>query len=126
MLHHLSLGVSDLARSTAFYDAALAELGYVRVWTDVRGAGYASPGEEDKLAIKLRPDVVVAQDSGFHVALSAPSRDAVQRFYAQALRHGGTDNGGPGLRPNYGEHYYAAFVLDPDGNQLEAVIVAAA
>lgn len=122
MLHHLSFGVTDLARSAAFYDATLSALGYVRVWADDTAVGYGEPGGGDKLAIKLRPAASVAPGPGFHLAFAAPSRDAVLRFHAAALQHGGVDNGPPGLRPHYGEHYYAAFVIDPDGYRVEAVI----
>lgn len=121
MLHHLSLGSTDLARSTAFYDAALAVLGYARVWTDATAVGYGYPGGGDKLAIKLRSGGAVAAAQGFHVAFAAADREAVARFYQAALRHGGKDNGPPGLRPQYGDNYYAAFVLDPDGYAIEAV-----
>ena len=126
MLHHVSFGVSDLARSAAFYDATLSALGYVRVWTAATAIGYASAGSGDEFAIKLQPSGVVPPGPGFHLALSAPSRDAVERFHEAALRSGGRDNGAPGPRPAYGEHYYAAFVLDPDGYRIEAVIDAAA
>lgn len=122
MLHHLSFGVTDLARSVAFYDATLGALGYVRVWADDTAVGYGHPGGGDKLAIKLRAAASVAPGPGFHLAFAAPSRDAVLRFHAAALQHGGVDNGPPGLRPHYGEHYYAAFVIDPDGYRVEAVI----
>jgi catechol 2,3-dioxygenase-like lactoylglutathione lyase family enzyme len=122
MLHHLSLGVSNLERSAAFYDAALAALGYVRVWSDATAIGYGVAGGGDKLAIKLQRHGVVAAGPGFHVAFAAPSREAVAAFHAAALLHGGTDNGAPGLRPEYGAAYYAAFVVDPDGHRIEAVI----
>jgi len=122
MLHHLSFGVSDLTRSAAFYEATLSALGYVRVWSDKTAVGYGYPGGGDKLAIKLRPTGVVAPGPGFHVAFAAPSREAVARFHDEALRHGGQDNGLPGLRPDYGESYYAAFVIDPDGYRIEAVV----
>ncbi len=121
MLHHLSFGVTDLTRSAAFYDATLSALGYVRAWTDKTAVGYGDLGGDDELAIKLRPTEVVVPGPGFHVAFAAPSREAVSRFHEEALRHGGQDNGAPGLRPNYGEHYYAAFVVDPDGYRIEAV-----
>jgi catechol 2,3-dioxygenase-like lactoylglutathione lyase family enzyme len=121
MLHHISLGVSDLARSAAFYDAVLAPLGYVRVWTDETAIGYGVAGGGDKLAIKLR-DGAVAPGPGFHLALAAPDRASVDRFHEAALRHGGRDNGAPGLRPQYGPGYYAAFVVDPDGYRIEAVV----
>lgn len=127
MLHHASLGISDIERSAAFYDAALAALGYIRVWDDIRpgetgqAIGYGNPGGGDKLAIKHRPDGHRPPGPGFHLAFAAPSRQAVDRFYAAAIAHGGSDNGPPGLRSHYGEHYYAAFVIDPDGHALEAV-----
>lgn len=128
MLHHLSLPVSDLLRAQRFYDAALGALGFVRVWTDLAGPfdtqaiGYGLPGGGDKLALKGCSSGLAVPGPGFHLALAAESREAVDRFHAAALQHGGTDNGPPGLRPHYGPHYYAAFVLDPDGYRLEAVI----
>lgn len=122
MLHHLSLGVADLERAAAFYDAALACLGYVRVWEDRTAVGYGKPGGGDKLALKLRGREAQAPGPGFHLAFAAPSREAAAAFHAAALRSGGQDNGAPGLRPEYGPHYYAAFVIDPDGHRIEAVI----
>jgi catechol 2,3-dioxygenase-like lactoylglutathione lyase family enzyme len=122
MLHHLSFAVANLGRSAAFYDATLLTLGYVRVWADDTAIGYGNPGGGDKFAIKLRSGGVVAPGEGFHVAFTAPSREAVTKFYAAALQYGGNDNGGAGLHPEYGSHYYAAFVFDPDGYRIEAVI----
>ncbi|HSY17398.1 MAG TPA: VOC family protein [Candidatus Acidoferrales bacterium] len=122
MLHHLSFAVADLARSAAFYDATLLTLGYVRVWADDTAIGYGNPGGGDKFAIKLRSSGVIVPGEGFHVAFTAPSREAVTRFYEAALSHGGKDNGGSGLHPEYGSHYFAAFVFDPDGYRIEAVI----
>ena len=122
MLHHISLGVSDLERAAGFYDAALGPLGYARVWTDATAIGYGEPGGGDKLAIKLRTEGAIAPGPGFHLALSAPDRDAVIRFHEAALQHGGRDNGAPGLRPHYGPNYFAAFVVDPDGYRIEAVV----
>ena len=127
MLHHVSLGVSDIERAAAFYDAALAPLGYVRVWGDLRpgepdqAVGYGLPGGGDKLAIKFRRKGQRPPGSGFHLAFAAPDRGSIARFHAAALANGGKDNGGPGLRPHYGPHYYAAFVIDPDGHHIEAV-----
>lgn len=120
MLDHLSLGTTDLERARAFYDAALAPLGVVRVWPRADGVGYGYPGGEDKLAIKQRAGAS-APGAGFHVALTARSRLEVDAFFRAGLAHGGTDQGQPGLRPHYGEGYYAAFVGDPDGHRLEAV-----
>lgn len=126
MLHHLSLGVRDIDRATAFYDAALAPLGYIRVWSDLRpgeagqAVGYGPPGGGDKLAIKAHDDAR-APGPGFHIAFAAPNRAAVDAFHAAALAIGGSDNGPPGLRPHYGPAYYAAFVIDQDGYPIEAV-----
>ncbi len=122
MLHHLSFAVEDLARSSAFYDAALATLGFVLVWADETAVGYGLPGGGDWFAIRLRPDGVVVPGEGFHVTFAAPSREAVTAFHRLALEHGGKDNGGSGFHPEYGENYFAAFVFDPDGYRIEAVI----
>ena len=122
MLHHLSFAVADLARSAAFYDAALATLGYGRVWTTPNSVGYGPPGGDDKFAIKAQAGLVAAPGPGTHLAFAAPSREAAAHFHAAALAHGGRDNGAPALCPEYGEHYFAAFVFDPDGYRLEAVI----
>ena len=127
MLHHISLGVSDIDRSASFYDAALAPLGYVRVWEDLRpgepnqAVGYGIPGGGDSLAIKHRPEGQRPPGPGFHLAFTATGKEAVIAFHAAALRQGGKDNGAPGSRPPYGPHYFAAFVTDPDGHNLEAV-----
>ncbi len=126
MLHHLSFAVTDLARSAAFYDAVLGTLGYVRVWEDATFIGYGTRQGEDKFAIKLRPANEAVPGDGFHLAFAAPSRDTVTQFYQAALAHGGTDNGGSGMHPEYGPDYFAAFVTDPDGYRIEAVIVGAA
>ncbi len=126
MLHHLSLGTRDIDRAAAFYDAALAPLGYTRVWSDLRpgeagqAIGYGPPGGGDQLAIKAHDDAC-APGPGFHIAFAAPSRAAIDAFHAAALAAGGIDNGPPGLRLHYGPNYYAAFVIDPDGHHIEAV-----
>jgi catechol 2,3-dioxygenase-like lactoylglutathione lyase family enzyme len=120
MLSHLSFGVADLDRATAFYAAALAPLGFVCVWRNPRGAGFGEPGGNDRLALFARPGEARAPGAGFHLCFAAPSRDAVDAFHAAALAAGGTDAGAPGLRPHYGPSYYAAFVVDPDGHKLEA------
>ena len=120
MLGHLSFGVADLARAAAFYDAALAPLGVVRVWTSPKGVGYGPPGGQDRLAL-FPVASPVAPGAGFHLAFDAPDRAAVDAFHAAAMGNGGRDLGGPGLRPHYSATYYAAFVADPDGHKLEAV-----
>jgi catechol 2,3-dioxygenase-like lactoylglutathione lyase family enzyme len=121
MLGHLSFGVSDLRRSSAFYDAALAALGYARVFTSERAVGYGAPGSTaDRLLLILQPHAVRPPSPGFHLAFAAPTRAAVDAFHRAAVQNGGLDQGGPGPRPHYGPEYYAAFVLDPDGYKLEA------
>ena len=122
MLHHLSFGVSNLAISGAFYDAALGALGFRRVFEDRTAIGYGLVEGEDKLCLKLRPDDTCAPGAGFHAAFTAASREAVDHFHAAALKAGGKDNGAPGLRPAYGPYYYAAFLIDPDGYRIEAVV----
>ncbi|MBW9115755.1 VOC family protein [Rhizobium cauense] len=127
MLHHISFGVSDIERSAAFYDAALAPLGYIRVWEDLRpgeadqAVGYGIAGGGDKFAIKFRPEDQRAPGAGFHLAFASTSRRAVADFHQAAIAHGGIDNGPPGLRAHYGPHYFAAFVVDPDGHHIEAI-----
>ncbi len=128
MLHHISLAVTDIERAAGFYDPALATLGYTRVFEDLRpgeqgqAVGYGLPGQDDKLCLKQAAASSATPGQGFHLAFAAPSRQAVDEFHAAALRHGGQNHGAPGLRPHYGPHYYACFVVDPDGHRLEAVI----
>ena len=120
MIGPLSFGVRDLDRSTPFYDAVTAALGYRRVWTSPNGVGYGLEPNMDKLALLPRA-AAAPPGPGFHLAFDAPDRAAVDAFHAAALACGGTCDGPPGLRPHYGETYYAAFVIDPDGYRLEAV-----
>ncbi|MEZ2127936.1 MULTISPECIES: VOC family protein [unclassified Sinorhizobium] len=135
MLHHVSFGVSDIKRSAAFYDAALAPLGYIRVWEDLnpddpddpdQAIGYGLPGGGDKFAIKLSGEACRSPGPGFHLAFASPNRQAVAFFHEAALAQGGLDNGAPGLRSHYGPNYFAAFVVDPDGHHIEAVCNSAA
>lgn len=124
MIDHVGFSVSDIARSRAFYGAALAPLGLGLVMhmgpdrTESGGTalGYGRAGEP---FFWIGDNEAVGE--GTHVALSAPSRAAVDAFHAAALGAGGRDHGAPGLREHYGPDYYAAFVLDPDGINLEAV-----
>ena len=121
---HVSIGVSDLDRAVTFYDAALEALGYVRLWRQERAAGYGPPGFEGEAPFAILGSGAKAAPPGrgFHIAFSAPNREAVARFHAAALEAGGTDEGPPGIRANYEPDYYAAFVRDPDGHRLEAVV----
>jgi catechol 2,3-dioxygenase-like lactoylglutathione lyase family enzyme len=116
VIDHLTLRVHDLAASKTFYSATLAPLGYAVVmdYPDVVGLGAA--GKPD---FWLTEDKVAAPQ---HVAFAAPSRAAVDAFHAAALAAGGKDNGTPGLRLHYHPHYYGAFVDDPTGHHMEAVI----
>lgn len=119
MIDHLALDVTDIARSRAFYAAALAPLGYTVVAEERDGAatvvmfGIGEP--EFVIADKERPG------QGNHVAFRAETRAQVDAFHKAALAAGGLDNGGAGVREHYGPSYYAAFVLDPDGFNIEAV-----
>ncbi|WP_394839444.1 VOC family protein [Pendulispora rubella] len=124
MFDHVSLGVADLERSAAFYDAALAALGYVRLWRNARSVGYGPEGftGEAPLAILRQGAEAKTPGPGFHLAFVARSREAVDRFHAAAVAAGGVDEGKPGVREHYDAGYYAAFVRDPDGHRLEAVL----
>jgi len=122
MLSHISLGVSNLERSIVFYDAILATLDYVRVWSDVDAAGYGSPGGDDKFAIKQHQGALRKSSYRSHIAFNASDNDAVRRYHATALIHGADDEGAPGFCPEYGEGNFAAFVRDPDGYRLEAKV----
>ena len=121
-----------MERAARFYDHVLKELGYVRVFEDLRpgeegqALGYGLEGQGDKFCIKQALTSSAAAGHGFHLAFAAPSRESVHKFHQQALLHGGNDNGSPGPRPDYGPNYYACFVVDPDGHRIEAVVNSAA
>lgn len=120
ILHHLSLPVSNLKRSAEMYDAALARLGLRRVAEAPGFIGYGTEAGRARFALMEVADVPMAP-AGFHLAFGADSPADVDAFHDAACAHGARDNGAPGLRPHYGDNYYAAFVLDPDGHHLEAV-----
>lgn len=117
MYDHIGLRVNDLDASVRFYTAALAPLGFVLCSRDDSGAGFGPP---DAPALWLHA-ANGARGSGAHVAFRASDRDAIAQFHAAGLKAGGRDNGGAGPRPDYGATYYAAFLIDPDGNNVEAV-----
>src|ERR1700761_1598595 len=120
MIDHISVGVSDLERSTRFYEATLAPLGLAKVVTRPATVGFGKRYPE--FWINLRSGMpVVAPDSGSHVCLRARSESEVDAFHDAALGAGGSSDGAPGLRPHDRVRYYAAFVRDPDGNRIEAV-----
>lgn len=122
MIDHISFGVTDLSRSTQFYDQALAQLGILRLFEVPRdeSGGVRVTGYGDD-----RPWFWLAEENAtsgmMHIAFRAKNRMEVDLFHAAAVQAGGTDNGLPGLRPVYHADYYAAFVLDPDGRNIEAV-----
>lgn len=123
MISHVTVGSNDIARAKAFYAKVMAALGYVRV---VEGDDHFAYGESATSPATFwvlapfdgRP---AERGNGWHCALLAPSRAAVDAFHAAALAAGGSDEGAPGLRPRYSETYYGAYVRDADGNKLQAV-----
>ena len=117
MLDHVSLGVSDIERSRKFYDQALRPLGIERLYAEGETASGYGANLKAFFWIGLREGM----QTGSHVAFTAEDRETVDRFHQAALAAGGRDNGPPGLRPHYHENYYGAFVLDPDGHNIEAV-----
>jgi catechol 2,3-dioxygenase-like lactoylglutathione lyase family enzyme len=117
MLDHVTIGVSDLDRSKQFYDRALQPLGITRLYAEAdRFAGY---GVRPKAFFWIGSRA--SSSSGAHIAFTAADRATVDRFYEAAIAAGGKDNGTPGIRPHYHANYYGAFVLDPDGHNIEAV-----
>jgi len=117
MLDHTGFGVTDYQRSKAFYERALAPLG-ITLLMEPMGAA-AGFGDGGKRYFWIEADRARATE--VHVAFEAPDRATVDAFHAAALEAGGTDNGAPGVREIYHPHYYGAYVLDPDGNNIEAV-----
>jgi catechol 2,3-dioxygenase-like lactoylglutathione lyase family enzyme len=121
MLDHASLGVRDLERSTAFYAAVLAPLGLVKLAEREGRVGFGKRYPELWLNHRPRmPDV--ADDTGHHLCLRAPSESAVLDFHAAALANGARDDGAPGPRHGTMTAYFAAFIRDPDGNRIEAAV----
>ena len=121
MIAHISMGVRDAERSKSFYDAVLEQLGYkrIRAARKLTGYGYGC----DSIAfwvVSADHPVPADKKSGLHFCFRGPNAEAVDAFHAAALRSGGHDNGAPGLRPEYGPDYYAAFIIDPDGYRIEA------
>jgi catechol 2,3-dioxygenase-like lactoylglutathione lyase family enzyme len=120
MLDHISLGVADLERAARFYEATLAALGLTKLVTRPATVGFGKAYPE--FWINLRASMAKVQpESGVHICLRARTTADVDAFHAAALGAGGRSDGAPGLRPHDRVKYYAAFVLDPDGNRIEAV-----
>lgn len=116
MIDHIGIDVSDYQRAKQFYSAALAPLGYTVAMEFGDSAG---------LGVSDKPDFWISQGNAIkpsiHVAFQCAKREQVDKFYAAAIKAGGRDNGPPGIRQDYSPTYYAAFVYDPDGNNIEAV-----
>ena len=124
MIDHVSVSVSDPAASKAFYEAALAPLGYrvVMEFGPVTGLGGPTPGAPEDAPVHTDLWLAPAENpTPCHIAVTASTTAQVAAFYEAVLAAGGTDNGAPGERSHYHPGYYGAFVLDPDGNNLEAV-----
>lgn len=116
MLDHISINVTDLERSKVFYAGALEPLGYAIAGEYPGAIGVTNPGGAWEFSLRKKEAATPA-----HIAFGVETRALVDAFHAAALTAGGSDNGAPGPRPHYHEGYYAAFVLDPDGNNIEVV-----
>jgi catechol 2,3-dioxygenase-like lactoylglutathione lyase family enzyme len=124
MLHHVSVGVSDIARAAKFYDAVLAALGFKRVADySPHAIGYGTDRPEFWIG-GAHDGKPVSVGNGTHLGFIAGSKAQVHKFHEVALREGGSNNGEPGPRPDYGPDYYGAFIYDLDGNKLEAALLA--
>ena len=118
MIDHLTVRVSNLAQSEAFYGKALEAIGYKNVGNYGGAVGFAPDGDVNRGSLWVAEGDYVTK--GMHVGFFVDTHEVVQRFYKEAMRAGGKSDGEPGSRPEYGGNYYAAFVLDPDGNSIEA------
>jgi catechol 2,3-dioxygenase-like lactoylglutathione lyase family enzyme len=119
-IHHVSVGVNDVARAKAFYDPLMKLLGLNVLQSDDESVDYG----DRQLVFSLETPTDrqrATPGNGVHIAFAAPDRETVDAFHREALRLGGRDAGAPGLRPQYSPTYYGAFVFDPDGNKIEAV-----
>jgi len=120
VIDHISISVRDLDQAARFYEAVLAAIGYKKLQVRPHTVGFGKSYAE--FWINLRSAMTpVGVESGTHVALRARSREAVDAFHTAALAAGGACDGAPGLRPQHGDGYYAAFIRDRDGNRIEAV-----
>ena len=120
MIDHISIAVRDLDRAARFYQAVLGAIGYAKLEVRPHTVGFGKTYPE--LWLNVRTSMPpIPDDSGAHVALRVRSTALVDAFHAAALAAGGSSDGAPGLRPQHGEGYYAAFIRDGDGNRIEAV-----
>ena len=124
MIHHVSVGSNDVATARAFYDPVLEALGIRVLAADAESADYG--GSDVFFSVETPVDRQPATaGNGVHIAFQARDRGVVHEFHRRGLAHGGRDAGAPGLRPEYDGNYYGAFLLDPDGNKIEAVTFSA-
>ncbi len=120
MIDHVSINVRNLSASGAFYDAVLGTIGLTRLVAKADTIGFGKTYPE--FWLNARPgSALAAENSGAHICLRAKNIDAVDAFHKSAIEAGGSDDGPPGMRPEYNERYYAAFIRDPDGNRIEVV-----
>ena len=120
MIDHISVAVRDLARAAHFYEVVLGAIGYAKL--EMRPATVGFGKKYAEFWLNLRPTMSpIDADCGAHIGLRVRTRALVDSFHAAALAAGGTSDGAPGLRPQHGEGYYAAFIRDPYGNRIEAV-----
>jgi catechol 2,3-dioxygenase-like lactoylglutathione lyase family enzyme len=119
MFDHISIGVRNIGAARRFYDATFKPLGYKCLYEAEGSLGYGKDAPQFWVSLSERP-VPADPSSGLHFCFEAPTRTSVDAFHAAALAAGGRDNGKPGLRADYGDKYYTAFVVDPDGFRIEA------
>lgn len=116
MFDHIGIRISDLPKSMRFYDAVLGSLGHERCCSDEATVGYGAGGNPS-----FWLHATGLPGAGSHIAFASPDRQSVEAFHSAGVAAGGADNGAPGPRPDYGRGYFAAFLIDPDGNNVEAV-----
>jgi len=120
MIDHVSINVRNLSASRAFYDVVLNTIGLARLVVTPETIGFGKTYPE--FWLNARPgSPPAAEDSGAHICLRARTTEAIDAFHKAAIGAGGSDDGPPGMRPEYNERYYAAFIRDPDGNRIEVV-----
>ncbi len=123
MFSHITLGTNDIRKAADFYDAVLDPLGLKRTFSEIDDGIIAyGPDNQPPQFFICTPfnEQAASVGNGTHVALMAPNRAAIDAFHKTAIEAGGTDEGAPGPRPQYHEHYYGAYIRDPDGNKLQA------
>ncbi len=120
MISHISIGTNDIDRARAFYDSVLGTIGLKQIMSFEGAVAYGEVFPEFWVQKPIDDTRSAAAGNGTHVAFRAKSRADVQAFYEAAIAAGATDSGAPGPRPQYGDKYYGAFVIDPDGHKIEA------